>query len=94
MDDVLPHLKKALASPHESVRYWCAQIAAEFPSREIVAELIEIAQSPRIDLRFAAVAALADIDGDDVTQFLQKCVQKERDSELSEILEDILTDRN
>ena len=90
---VLPHLKQALGSPRDSVRYWCAQIAAEFPSADIALELIDIAKSNDFDLRSAAVSALAQIEDETVSAFLEQMSQTEPDPELRALLAEILAHR-
>ena len=58
---VVPHLKQGLQSPIRSVRYWNAEISANFPSGELVADLSALLRDPDQDVRAAAVIALGQI---------------------------------
>ena len=53
--DVVPHLAVALASNCPGVRYWCAQIAAIFPTPDLIPQLAALLDDESSDTRFAAV---------------------------------------
>lgn len=58
---VVPALKQGLASPHASVRYWSAQIAAVFPCDDLLDQLVGLLHRGGIDERLAAVTAIESV---------------------------------
>ena len=55
------YLKDGLRSTHRSVRYWNAEIAANFPTEELIADLSMLLSESDQDIRAAAVIALGQI---------------------------------
>ncbi len=86
---VVPQIHKALHSPHRGVRYWNAELAANFPSEILVDDLARLLDED-IDLRYAAVTALAQIDAPSAKAALRNHLPREQDAELKEIILDAL----
>ncbi len=87
---VIPHLVEALTSPIESVQYWCAQIAASFPSTELIAYLATLLESESYDIKCAALIALEQIEDSRVGDVLRTFIDVEQDEELRELALEIL----
>ncbi len=92
-EQILPSLATSLRSPHHGVRYWCVQIAAIYPSAELVDPLQEMLAHRESDLRTAAATALEQIDSNEVTAILSNAMQNETDEEVRKLLTDILRER-
>jgi HEAT repeat protein len=76
-DEVVPHLIAALQNGSSSVRYWCAQIAANFPQTELIDPLRDLLLNGDEDGRTAAVTALEFIRDDRVDSILQQALKRE-----------------
>lgn len=90
---VVPHIARALSSPHRGVRYWNAQIAARFPDAVLVPPLSDLARDSDFDLRYAAITALEQILSGDATAALSATLRDETDPELQALLRDVLRER-
>lgn len=90
---VLPLLERALSGGVSSVKYWCAQIAEQYPCPQIAPALISLLSNSDSDIRTASVISLSDIEGEFVTEALNDALSRERDSDLIEILRDVLEER-
>lgn len=55
---VVTELATSLGSAQRSVRYWCAQFAASFPSEKLVAPLLGLLSERDFDIKYAALTAL------------------------------------
>lgn len=75
-------LAEALVSPHRSVRYWNAQLAAEFPSSGLVPLLLRLLDEDDRDIKYAALTALEQSSDASVVQELERFASTERDDEL------------
>ena len=53
--EVTPYLKEGLSSKHRSVRYWCAQIAASFPSSDLIKPLAKVLSEGDFDMKYAVI---------------------------------------
>jgi hypothetical protein len=87
---VVAELPKALQSRHQSVRYWCAQIASSFPDQSVVAPLIALLCEGDFDTKYAALTAL-----EQARDFVQKetiadYARSENEEELRELAEEIV----
>ena len=69
---VVPLLVTALTTGTQSIKYWNAQIAENFPSRELIAPLTALCDSSDEDLRAAGIAALGQIKSPEVKAYLEK----------------------
>lgn len=87
---VVLNLKESLQSRHASVRYWSAQIAADYPDASLVEQLIILVSDDDIDIRTAAVIALAEIPDARVIETLGELLSREPDEVLREILLDVI----
>jgi hypothetical protein len=67
-EQVVPHLIEALANPLPGVRYWSAQLAANFSNSELIEPLTRLLQNQDEDIPFAAVTALEQIGGESVAK--------------------------
>ncbi len=92
--DVMPHLVLALKSPNRSVRYWCAQIAALFPSPLLIEPLEDLLQDDTSDIRSAAVTALENNNDKRIDTLLEKRLQIEQDSHVRDVILDTLKYRH
>ena len=86
---VIPVLKSKLENGPRSVRYWCAQIAANYSDERLVPPLV-MALTPRdYDLRYAAVTALESVGSAEALAALRHWLPHEDDEELREVIEEI-----
>lgn len=86
---VLPALQQALHSPHRSVRYWNAQIAALFPDATLIEHLTPLLGDDE-DLRFAAVMALSRIHDPQIVPLLQAQLAAEQSAEIRAFITEVL----
>lgn len=86
-EQVLPHLLAALESPIESVRYWNAQVAASFPSPQLIGPLSNLLDDD-YDTQAVAITALGEIENPEARKILEKRLESETDPELRELLSD------
>jgi len=91
-EEVIPHLIKALHSEHPSVREWCAQIAIDFPSPELIDSLRELLQNrdEKQDTRCYAASDLGLIDDKRATAVLEQAFEKETDPRVWVAINDAL----
>ncbi len=88
--EVVPRLAMCLKSQKRSVRYWCAEMASEFPDPSLVEPLSDLLQEGDIDIHSAAVTALFTIPDAGVSSILQAAMRREADRELRERINDAL----
>ena len=93
-EEVVPYLKEALSSQYRSVRYWCAQIAASFPSADFINPLAKVLSEQDFDMKYAAITALERITDDRVVSVLKEVYKRESDQELRALTKEIINDRN
>ncbi len=55
---VVPHIVDALASPHSSVRYWTAQISANYYDDRLISPLLVLLRDESEDTRMTAIASI------------------------------------
>lgn len=86
-------LAEALTSPHRSVRYWNAQLAAEFPSVMLVPMLLRLLDEDDRDLKYAALTALEQSSDASVASELEYFIRREPDEELRELAREVADGR-
>lgn len=85
---VVPYLADGLRSHRKSVRYWNAEIAAIFPSRELVEPLKALLRETEVDLRAAAVIALCQINQGSAIQVLKDQLLVESDQHILKLIKE------
>ena len=88
-DFVVAQLKEALTSDNPNVRFWCSDLALEFPDRALIDVLGPLLLNDDHDgTRFNAAAILADIEGeqDRVSVLFRHAIEKETDEEVRTLL--------
>lgn len=89
-EDVVPELALALKTGTEESKYWCAQIASNFPDERLIEGLQISLECENVDIREAAVTALECIGGIKVVKLLKEQLLKENDKGVKELIEDVL----
>jgi hypothetical protein len=87
--DVIEEISKALTSVHRSVRYWNAQLAAEFPSPELAPLLLDLLKENDHDLKFAALTAIEQSADANAVPHLVSFFEAEQDGELRDLAEEV-----
>jgi hypothetical protein len=87
---VIPALLDGLRNPSGSVRYWNAQIAANYTRPELVAPLVEILQSGSLDERLAAVTSLEIIGTSEAKMELESALQSNFANEVKDAIREAL----
>lgn len=91
-EDVLPHLRDALRSPHNGVRYWSLQMVSDFADDSLVPLVIENLTFDDENVRTAAADALSYIGNDDAINALETAIESEEDEDVREAMEEALED--
>ncbi|MEN9284179.1 MAG: hypothetical protein RLZZ179_1672 [Verrucomicrobiota bacterium] len=89
-DTVIAALRQSLLNRAGSVRYWSAQIAANYHAPELVTPLVQILTEGDPDERMAAVTALEGIQTPDVVAALEMALQRERESHVQNLIREVL----
>ena len=87
---VIPALLDGLRNPSGSVRYWNAQIAANYARPELVRPLVEIIKHGNLDERMAAVTALEIIGNSESRRELESAMKLNIESEVKEAIREVL----
>ena len=87
---VMEELVVALQSHHHSVRYWCAQIAANYPHELLVTPLVSLLTEQDYDIKYAALTALEQISSERSLAAVEQFSKFETDPSLVELAKDIL----
>lgn len=87
----------AFNSSCESVKYWCIQIASNFPDEKLLPSLIKFLQYEDQDIKTASIVAMAKlalnhIRENEVLKVLQEEVEKISDEEIKEFAFEVLDD--
>lgn len=95
--EVLPHILNALHSPHDGVRYWAAQIAANYPDETLFEPLCNLLSEEDDDIKTATITALAQLAFNDISvsmviKVLEDEIKKITDEEIKEFAEEVLED--
>jgi hypothetical protein len=86
-NEVVLHILDALNNSRlRSVRYWNAQAAQEFPDRRLIGPLAKLLLESDVDLRSAAVLALAAIKDEKVEPILATALSRETESDIRELI--------
>jgi len=86
---VVPHLLTALNSGTRSIKYWNAQISANFPSEDLIKPLANLCSSGDHDLCAAAITALGQIESPEVKTYLELLLTSDDlDDDLRELVID------
>jgi hypothetical protein len=87
-------LKESLGSPHQSVRYWGAQIAMLFPALELLEPLEKLLDTADSDTRLFAAYALEVMWREkrerQVLDVLKKAAETETDAEVKKVFSEML----
>jgi len=92
IDQMREPLIAAITSPHESVRYWACQIAANFPASELIGPLSERLHDLHSDICVAAATALSTIDDPTVVNRIRDLRTRLEDPSDQEVVDGILDD--
>ncbi|SKB09760.1 hypothetical protein SAMN02745166_05182 [Prosthecobacter debontii] len=87
---VIPALADSLRNPAGSVRYWSAQIAANYPSQELAEPLIELFNRGNLDERVAAVTALEVLGTPQARVEMEKALSADIEDELKTMIREAL----
>jgi HEAT repeat protein len=90
-EEIIPHLERALGSPHKGVRYWSTQFAGRFPDPRLVQSLAKILGESDYDLRYAAMTALEQIGNRSALALLKERLELEVEEDLRDLMVEILT---
>ena len=89
-DTVIAALKRALSRRDGSIRYWNAQIAANYPSAELIDPLLGVLREGSVDEQIAAVTALEGILLPYVRQALEAELSSNIEPEVKDLIRDVL----
>lgn len=94
---VLPCILQALNSSYDSVKYWCIQIAANFPDESLMLPLSNLLQSEDQDIKTEAITAMAQlalnhIRVHEVLKILKESIKQISDEETKEFAIEVLYD--
>lgn len=94
---VLPHILHAFHSSYGSVKYWCIQIATNFPDESLLSPLANFLQSEDQDIKAAAITAIAQlalnhIKADEILKILKEEIKRISDEEIKEFATEVLID--
>ncbi len=89
-DTVIQALKNGLSSRHRSVRYWNAQIAANYPEPQLILPLLDLLRNGNLDERTAAITALERVPSQRVYNELNSMLNTNVESEVKELIQKIL----
>jgi len=87
---VVPALAGSLRNPAGSVRYWSAQIAANYPSQELAEPLIDLLKHGNLDERVAAVTALELLGTQQVRAEMEKALSANIEDEVKKVIRQAL----
>jgi hypothetical protein len=91
-DLVIPQLVAGLRNPRSSIRYWNAEIAANYSRAELVAPLLACLRHGTIEERMAAVAALERNASSEVRQALENALVADLEKPVKDLIQEVLGD--
>lgn len=91
-DKVVNCLLEALKSKYNGVKYWCAQICAQFPDEKLIDPLEELLKDSNQDIRMSAITSLSQIKEDKVITILKNQLNVEQNDEVKDFLIDVIQD--
>jgi HEAT repeat protein len=86
---VVPQLITALQNPRPSMRYWVAQVAANFPDPALIPVLAPMLLLTDTDCQAAAATALSFIATPEASALLREAAARTRDPFLQEVVDDL-----
>ena len=94
---VLTCIIHAVNSSYEGVRYWCIQIASNFPDESLLSPLANFLQSEDQDIKTAAITAIAQLALNhirvyEVLKILEKEIKQITDEDIKEFAIEVLVD--
>ncbi|MCG1021473.1 HEAT repeat domain-containing protein [Sutcliffiella horikoshii] len=89
-EQVMPHLIEGLNSAQYEIRYWNTQIASSFPDEDLIEPLAKLLSDNSPDIRYMAVVALSEINDQRVISLIQTALKEEEDTEVMELIEDVI----
>lgn len=94
---VFPYILDSFNSSYDSVKYWSIQIASNFPNSRLFTPLVNLLKHEDIDIKFAAISALAQLALNKIeTNRIIELIKEERrrisDEEAAEFCEEVLLD--
>ena len=95
---VLPCILHAFNNSHKGVKYWCIQIAANFPDESLLLPLADFLKSEDQDIKIAAIISIAQLALNHIKVYeilkilkenIEHIIDKETKEFAIEVLEDI-----
>lgn len=90
-ETVVPHLQRGLAHSQRSIRYWNAEIAAHFPSLDLLELLGTLLTEDDEDLQAAAAIALGQIQDARAETLLRNALANVRTPHLAMLLQKLVS---
>jgi hypothetical protein len=87
--EVIEGIEESLMSGHRSVRYWNAQLAAEFPSPRLVTRLLGLLKEDDHDLKYAALTAIEQSADASAVPDLEGFLRAEQNDELRTLAREV-----
>lgn len=87
---VVPALADSLRNLSGSVRYWSAQIAANYPNQELAEPLIELLNRGNLDEQVAAVTALEVLGTPQARGVMEKALSSDIEDEVKTMIRQAL----
>jgi HEAT repeat protein len=88
---VVPALEGSLRNPAGSVRYWSAQIAANYPRQELAEPLMDLLKHGNLDERIAAVTALELLGTPQAHSEMESALSADIEDEVKEMIHQALS---
>lgn len=89
-DVVVTALRDSLRNPAGSVRYWSAQIAANYPCQELAEPLIDLLNQGNVDERVAAVTALDMLGTPQARTEMNKALSADIEDDVKTMIREVL----
>jgi hypothetical protein len=86
------HLTYALRSPFESVKYWAAQISANYDDRRLIEPLRDLLCDSSEDVRMAAVLSIEKYMSEELKDELQSMCSREASAAIRGVITDIVNE--
>lgn len=91
LETVVPHLRQGLTHRRRSMRYWNADMAANFPTAELLAPLAQLLREDDADIRSAAAIALGHIRDARAEGLLRNALAHESKPPFVSLFQNLLT---
>lgn len=94
---VIPYILDAFKSSYEGVKYWCIQIASNFPDESLLLPFTDFLQSEDQDIKTAAITAMAQlalnhIKVDETLKIIREEIKQISDEDTKEFAIEVLAD--